>query len=180
MGSPRQVVIRVTVPLSLPTMTHLTIFVILLNILLATTFPAGEELELDTKKEETREKEDTEEKEGGVDLLELGASALNGLLGLIGAKIDFLRSLLKNKDLHEQLGKTVEAGVNVTKGLVSAKIGAVKSTAELVPKVIEAKKSVLAASRRGSSSPVEAGGKLIGSVVKAANQTAPLVANIVQ
>ena len=32
-----------------------------------------------------------------MDLLELGASALNGLLGLIGAKIDFLRSLLKNK-----------------------------------------------------------------------------------
>ena len=36
------------------------------------------------------------------------------------------------KDLHEQLGKTVEAGVNVTRGLVAAKIGAVKSTAELV------------------------------------------------
>ena len=44
--------------------------------------------------------------------------------------------------------------------------------------MIEAKKSVVAASRRGSSNPVEAGGKLIGSVVKAANQTAPLVANV--
>merc|ERR1711874_34606 len=180
MGSPRQVVIRVTVPQSLPTMTHLTIFVILLNILLATTFPAGEELELDTKKEETREKEDTEEKEGGVDLLELGASALNGLLGLIGAKIDFLRSLLKNKDLHEQLGKTVEAGVNVTRGIVAAKIGAVKSTAELIPRVIEAKQSILEASSRGSSDLVSQGRTLVGSVVKAANNTAPLVADIVQ
>ena len=95
--------------------------------------------------EATEEKEDS----GAGDLINLGASALHGLLGLLGAKIDIIRSLLTNKvrtqehllarrrywiyqDLHEHVGKTVEFGLNVTKGLVGAKVGAIRSAAELV------------------------------------------------
>ena len=34
--------------------------------------------------------------------------------------------------LHEHVGKTVEFGVNVTRDLVGAKVGAIRSAAELV------------------------------------------------
>ena len=49
--------------------------------------------------EEAAVTEATEEKEdsGAGDLINLGASALQGLLGLLGAKIDIIRSLLTNK-----------------------------------------------------------------------------------
>merc|ERR1712062_143319 len=101
-----------------------------------------------TNNEETAATETTEEKEdsGSGDLIKLGASALHGLLGLLGAKIDFIKSLLENKDLHEHVGKTVEVGVNVTRDLIGAKVGAIRSTAELVPKVIDGTDSILQAS----------------------------------
>ena len=43
------------------------------------------------------EQEEDIEDSGPGDLLELGANALSGFLGLLGAKIDLLRSLLTNK-----------------------------------------------------------------------------------
>ena len=51
---------------------------------------------------------------------------------MLGAKIDILTSLFTNKDLHEHVGKTVEVGLNVTRDIVGAKIGAIRSAAELV------------------------------------------------
>jgi len=194
MGSLRQVVTRITVPLSHLSplaMKHITIVLLLLNVLLVSTFPAGGEQEgqevtnnevtavtagtdTDTAEEEEKEKEDSG------DLIKLGASALHGLLGLLGAKIDILRSLLTNKGLHEHVGKTVELGVNVTRDLVGAKVGAIRSAAELVPQLIDGKVAILEASSKGSTNLVDQGSRLIGSVVKAANSTAPLVANIVQ
>ena len=44
--------------------------------------------------------------------------------------------------------------------------------------MIEAKQSILEASSRGSSDLVSQGSRLVGSVVKAANNTAPLVADV--
>merc|ERR1711971_840083 len=129
---------------------------------------------------DTAEAEEEEEKEDSGDLIKLGASALHGLLGLLGAKIDILRSLLTNKGLHEHVGKTVELGVNVTRDLVGAKVGAIRSAAELVPQLIDGKVAILEASSKGSTNLVDQGSRLIGSAVKAANSTAPLVANIVQ
>ena len=85
--------------------------------------------------------------------MKIGATALHGFLGILEAKIKFLRSLLKNKvtstsrdnygisrhgahsgaqDLHEQLGNTVKAGVDVTRSLVKAKLGVVKTVADVV------------------------------------------------
>ena len=48
--------------------------------------------------EATEEKKDS----GAGDLINLGASALQGLLGLLGAKIDIIRSLLTNKVLTQK------------------------------------------------------------------------------
>ena len=51
-----------------------------------------------SQEEEIKQIEEEEiEDSGAGDLIELGASALNGFLGLLGAKIDLLRSLLTNK-----------------------------------------------------------------------------------
>ena len=52
-----------------------------------------------SQEEEIKQIEQEEEIEdsGPGDLLELGANALSGFLGLLGAKIDLLRSLLTNK-----------------------------------------------------------------------------------
>ena len=36
------------------------------------------------------------------------------------------------QELHEQLGNTVKAGVDVTKSLVKAKLGVVKTVADVV------------------------------------------------
>ena len=36
------------------------------------------------------------------------------------------------QDLHEQLGNTVKAGVDVTRSLVKAKLGVVKTVADVV------------------------------------------------
>jgi len=196
MGSLRQVVTRITVPLSHLSplaMKHITIVLLLLNVLLVSTFPAGGEQEeqevtnnevtavtagTDTDTDTAEEEE--EEDAGAGDLIKVGASALHGLLGLLGAKIDIFRSLLTNKGLHEHVGKTVELGLNVTRDLVGAKVGAIRSAAELVPQLIDGKAALLEASSKGSTNLVDQGSRLIGSVVKAANSTAPLVANIVQ
>jgi len=172
-------------------MKYITIVLLLLNVFLVSTFPAvGEKEEEVTNNEDTTETTETtetvtvttEEKEdsGAGDLIKLGATALHGLLGLLGAKIDIIRSLLTNKGIHEHVGKTVEFGVNVTRDIVGAKVGAIRSAAELVPKLIDGKQSILEASSKGSTNLVDQGSRLIGSVVKAANNTAPLVANIVQ
>merc|ERR1711997_85686 len=169
-------------------MKHITIVLLLLNLLLVSSFPAGgeeEEEEEVTNNEDvavtevTEAPEEKEDSKAG-ELINLGASALHGLLGLLGAKIDIIRSLLTNKDLHEHVGKTVEFGLNVTKGLVGAKVGAIRSAAELVPRLIDGTQAILEASSKGSTNLVDQGSRLIGSVVKAANTTAPLVANIVQ
>ena len=39
---------------------------------------------------------------------------------------------LVRQDLHEQLGNTVKAGVDVTRSLVKAKLGVVKTVADVV------------------------------------------------
>jgi len=101
----------------------------------------------------------------GPDLVKIGATALHGFLGILEAKIKFLRSLLKNKDLHEQLGNTVKAGVDVTRSLVKAKLGVVKTVADVAPDVIDGTRS---------------GTRLLGSVVRAANDTLPLIADGIQ
>merc|ERR1712223_1400571 len=103
----------------------ITLVLLLLNVLLVSSFPAvvEEEVEEVTNNEDAAVTEAPEEKEdsGAGDLVNRGASARHGLLGLLGAKIDLIKSLLTNKGLHEHVGKTVEFGVNVTKGLVGAK-----------------------------------------------------------
>merc|ERR1712227_580469 len=109
--------------------------------------------------------EDSDTSEGPVDLLRFGAGALNGFLGLLQAKIGLLRSLLGNKELHQQIGGAIKTGLDVTRGIVAAKVGVVRTVADVAPDVIEGTRS---------------GTRLIGSVVRAANDTAPLILDGIQ
>ena len=70
-----------------------------------------------------------------MDLLRFGAGALNGFLGLLQAKIGLLRSLLGNKELHQQIGGAIKTGVDVTRGIVAAKVGVVRTVADVVMKI---------------------------------------------
>jgi len=70
------------------------------------------------------------------DPLKIAAGAFNGLLGILEAKIKFIRSILKNRELHEGIGRSLETGVNIVKGILSTKIGAAKAVADVVPDVL--------------------------------------------
>lgn len=99
------------------------------------------------------------------DLLRIGAGALNSFLGILGAKISFLRSLLEDKTLQKQVGDTLETGVNIARAVITAKAAAIKTASDVAPDVIEGTRS---------------GTRFIGSVIRAANNTAPLVLDGIQ
>merc|ERR1712018_901931 len=75
------------------------------------------------------------------DPLKIVAGAFNGLLGILEAKIKFIRSILKNRELHEGIGRSLETGVNIVQGILSTKIGAAKAVADVVPDVLEGAQS---------------------------------------
>ena len=79
--------------------------------------------------------------EGPVDLLKFGAGALSGFLGLLQAKIGFLRSLFANTELHQQIGGALKTGVDITRGIVEAKVGVVRAIADVVMNIFKTSNS---------------------------------------
>ena len=85
----------------------------------------------------------------GPDLLKIGVGILNGFLGLLQGKIALFRSILTNKvtlpqyfnkynviyivqELHQAVGNTIKTGVELTTGVVSAKVGIAKTVLDVV------------------------------------------------
>lgn len=99
------------------------------------------------------------------DILRVGAGLFRGFLGILGAKINFIRSLLSNKELHQHIGNTLETGVNIARGVIAAKTGVLKVAADVGPDVVQGTRSA---------------SRLLGSVVRAANTTAPLISDGIQ
>ena len=85
--------------------------------------------------------EDSDTSEGPVDLLKFGAGALSGFLGLLQAKIGFLRSLFANTELHQQIGGALKTGVDITRGIVEAKVGVVRAIADVVMNILKTSNS---------------------------------------
>jgi len=144
---------------------------------------------------------------GGLgELLKLGGGLVQGLLALLGEKVSFVTRILGNKELRDQVGNTVAAGVDFTGQIARVAVPVVQAAAQSVPTLIETAKAAIArfssdanqdrASRivdRGSQVAERVGtvvsqvpellghgSRLLGSVIKAANDTAPLILNGIQ
>merc|ERR1712012_107193 len=95
--------------------------------------------------------------DGLADLLKMGAGIAQGLMAIFNNKVNFLVSLLSDKELQDAVGTTVGAGVNLTGQLTRAAVPVAQGIVGAVPSL------------------VGQGSRLVGSVIRAANDTAPLV-----
>jgi len=133
--------------------------------------------------------------QGGLeDILRLGAGLAEGLLTLLGEKVKIINGLLADKELRAQVGNTVSAGLNFTGQIARAAAPVVQSVVKSVPAVLNSgrqaleninseehqqrtRQAIQGVGEAAAQVPtlIEQGGKLIGSVIKAANDTAPLI-----
>jgi len=139
---------------------------------------------------------DTPEQGSLEEILRLGAGLAEGFLTLLGEKVKIINGLLSDKDLRSQVGNTVSAGLNFTGQVARAAAPVVQSAVKSVPVILNTGRQVLedinseehqqrtrqalqGVSEAAAQVPtlIEQGGKLIGSVLKAANDTAPLILN---
>ena len=67
------------------------------------------------------------------------------------------------QELQKTIGDTLETGVNVARAVITAKAGAIKTASDVAPDVIEGTRS---------------GTRFLGSVIRAANSTAPLILDV--
>jgi len=140
------------------------------------------------------------------DLLKLGAGLAQGFLALLGEKVKFVNRLMADEELRKQVGNTISAGVNFTGQLARVAVPVVQAAAQSVPTVINTSRAAVASlateenqqrvrqiagagSRVAQGVGVAAsqvpeligqGSRLIGSVIKAANDTAPLILDGIQ
>jgi len=140
------------------------------------------------------------------DLLKLGAGLAEGFLTLLGEKVKLFNRLIGDQELRQHLGRTVEAGLNFTGQIARAAAPVVQAAVQSVPIVIEHGRAAIASlhsqenqdrvkqiagagSRVAQNVGVAAsqvpellgqGSRLLGSVIRAANDTAPLILNNIQ
>jgi len=98
-----------------------------------------------------------ESNDGFGDILKVGVSVAETIMALLLQKINFVTSLLADKEFNESLGATVEAGVNITGQALRVVVPAAQGLLAAVPGLITT------------------GSRFAGSVVRATNDTAPLV-----
>jgi len=129
------------------------------------------------------------------DLLKAGSSFAQGFLALLGAK-----------ELRDQVGQTVSSGLNLTSQIARVAVPLATAAADQAPTIINASRAALqsltaeenqqrvrqitgagsqVAQRVGvvaSQAPelIGQGSRLLGSVIKAANDTAPLILDGIQ
>lgn len=150
----------------------------------------------------------TEEGEGEDvgDIIRAGAGLAGSLLALFGQKVRFISDILGDQELRDQVGSTVASGLNLTGELVRAGVPLAMAAIEQAPALINTTRTAIAtlhsaenrervsqiagvgsrvAARAGnvaSQAPVlfSQGTRLAGSIIHAANETAPLVVNNIQ
>merc|ERR1711872_51261 len=138
---------------------------------------------------------------GIVDLLRTGTSVAQDLLGLLGEKVKFVNTLLADQDLRDRVESTVSTGVNLTGQIARVGVPLVTSVVQQGPALLNTSRSVLQTintednqqrirqvARAGTRvaqgvgtvaarTPqlIGQGSRLAGSLIKAANDTAPLI-----
>merc|ERR1711981_1198813 len=94
---------------------------------------------------------------GVTEILKFGASLVEGFIALMGQKVTFLSKLLSDQEFQESIGGTVDAAVNLTGTVARVAIPVAQGVLESVPTL------------------VTQGSRFAGSVVRAANDTSPLL-----
>jgi len=138
----------------------------------------------------------TPAKNGLEDILKLGSGLAEGLLALLGEKVKIITGLLGDKNLRAQVNNTVSAGLNLTGQIVRAAVPVVHGAVQSVPLILKSgrqalenlnsedhqqrtRQAIQGVGQAAAQVPelVQQGGRLIESVIKAANDTAPLILN---
>jgi len=138
---------------------------------------------------------------GLVDLLRTGSSVAQGIFALLGEKVKFVNTLLADQDLRDRVGSTVSSGVNLTGQLARVGVPLVARVVQQGPVLLNTSRAVLesfnsednqdrirqvagagtrVAQRVGTVAAqtpelIGQGSRLAGSLIKAANDTAPLI-----
>jgi len=147
------------------------------------------------------------ENSGGLgDIIRSGAGLAGALLGLLNQKVKFVTSLLNDQELRDQVTNTVGAGLDLTGQIIRSGVPLAQSALQQAPRVINTARSALdvinepenrervnqitgvgtrvaaGASQVASGAPelVSQGTRLAGSIIKAANDTAPLIVDGIQ
>eukprot|EP00092_Neocalanus_flemingeri_P027440 GFUD01029761.1.p1 GENE.GFUD01029761.1~~GFUD01029761.1.p1 ORF type:complete len:276 (-),score=95.50 GFUD01029761.1:40-867(-) len=140
------------------------------------------------------------------DLFKIGGSLAQGFLALLGEKVKFVNRLLADEDLRQQVGNTISVGLNLTGQIARVAVPVVQAAVQSVPGIINTSRAtverlnteenqqrvrqIAGASSRvaqgvgaaASQVPelISQGSRLLGSVIKAANDTAPLILDGIQ
>lgn len=91
------------------------------------------------------------------DILEFGVGVAQGILSLLGGKWNFFTQLLGDREFQESVGDTLEAATNLTGQVIQVAVPVGQGLVAAVPQLISQ------------------GSRFAGSVVRAANDTAPLI-----
>jgi len=193
---------------------YLVFLALSLFFALAASLPAPQTSDLEDKIDSFNDDEDDDyygdydevsaavtptEDKGLEDLLKLGAGLAEGFLALLGEKVKFINGLLADKELRDQVGNTVAAGLNLTGQIARAAAPVVQAAVQSVPIILASGRMALenlnseehqqrtrqvaeGVGQAASQVPelLNQGSRLISSVVRAANDTAPLILNGIQ
>jgi len=139
-------------------------------------------------------------------LLMAGSSLASGLFALLGEKVKFVNMLLADQELRDTVGRTLATGLNLTSQIVRVATPIARSAIQQAPTIINTTRTALktltaeenqqrlgqivgtgstVARRVGvvaSQAPelISQGNRLLGSVLTAANATAPLILDGIQ
>jgi len=91
------------------------------------------------------------------DILEFGVGVAQGIFSLLGGKWNFFTQLLGDQEFQESFGDTFEAATNLTGQVLQVAVPVGQGIVAAVPQL------------------VSQGSRFAGSVVRAANDTAPLI-----
>jgi len=140
------------------------------------------------------------------DILRSGAGLAGSLLSLFNQKVKFINMILTDQELRDQVGNTVSTGLKLTGDIINAGVPLARSAIQQAPAIINGTRAVLTAvnsdenrervsqiagvSTRvaqgaagvaaGTPELVGQGTRLAGSLIKAANDTAPLIVDGIQ
>jgi len=150
--------------------------------------------------------EATEDRDGAGDILRAGASLAGSLLALLGQKVRFVTDILSDKELRDQVGNTVSSGLNLTGEIAKIGVPLARAAIDQAPVLINNTRTAIetlnspenrervsqiagvgsrVAARAGSVASqapllLSQGSRLAGSIIHAANQTAPLIVDGIQ